>query len=312
MCGIGGFYKVGSDKAPTEAIASLWTALEARGRHASGFALQWEDSDSPVVFKDKGEASKHLTKLNHFSGSGANVRYALLHTRFTTQGSVDYNGNNHPVVSQGIILTHNGVLWNDGDIFDELGVSRCHQVDTEAINASLSLCGPGWTADNVEGSMSIAWVEEDNPDTVYLMTNGNNPLVIGRTTDGDVVWCSTRRILDESDFVMADVFHAVPFKLYSIGPDGAIRSRFVSDQRADPDRGWQIHASQRTYSGEWGFGTTAPKKKPRKARKSSKKAKRSKKSKKSKEGRTVSKELEDFLLVQGMVKDKDGDWRWVN
>ena len=296
MCGIGGYYKVGPSPAPVGAISSLWTALEARGRHASGFALQWEDSDSPVVFKAKGEASKHLTKLHHFSGSGSNVRYVMLHTRYTTQGSVDYNGNNHPVVSQGIILTHNGVLWNDGDIFDELGVNRLHQVDTEAINASLSLCGPGWTADNVQGSMSIAWVEEDNPDTVYLMTNGNNPLVIGRTDNGDVVWASTKSILEDSDFVMSDVFHAVPFKLYSIGPDGAIRSRFISDQRKDPDVGWQIHASQRTYRGEWGFGTTAPKRKARKARKSSKKAKK------------IYRNHVDALVSQGWVRDGNGDW----
>jgi hypothetical protein len=146
--------------------------------------------------------------------------------------------------------------------------------------------------------MSIAWVEEDNPDTVYLMTNGNNPLVIGRTTDGDVVWASTKSILQDSDFVMSDVFHAVPFKLYSVGPDGLIRSRYISDQRADPDVGWQIHASQRTYRGEWGFGTTAPKRKARKARKSSKQAKAVKAG--------VSK-----LLVQGWIVDEDGNWRYV-
>ena len=307
MCGIGGFYKAGTGPVPVQAIKSLWTALEARGRHASGFALQWVDSDSPVVFKQKGTASKHLTKLDHFAGTGDNVQYAMLHTRFTTQGSVDYNGNNHPVVSHGVILTHNGVLWNDGDIFDELMTTRRHQVDTEAINASLSLCGPGWTADNVQGSMSIAWVEEDSPDTVFLMTNGNNPLVIGRTTDGHIVWASTKQILERSDFVMSSVFHAMPFKLYTIGPDGAIRSRYISDQRADPDIPWQMHASERTYRGEWGFGTTTPKKKPRKARKLSKKAKKIHKKQKQ-----ASKELEDFLLVQGMVKDKDGEWRWVN
>ena len=309
MCGIGGFYKAGAGPVPVEAIKSLWVALEGRGRHAAGFALQWEDSDSPVVFKKKGPASRHLTKIDHFAGNGKNVKYTLLHTRFTTQGSVDYNGNNHPVVSHGMIVTHNGVLWNDGDIFSDLQASRLHQVDTEAINASLSLCGPGWTADNVRGSMSIAWVDEETPETVFLMTNGNNPLVIGRTTDGHVVWASTKEILEQSDFVMSNVFHAMPFKLYSVSGDGAIRSRFVSDQRAEPDIPWQMHAAQRTYRGEWGFGTPKPKKKPRKGRKASKKIQV--KQLQNRVSKKVQNDLEDYLLVQGWIKDKDGDWRYV-
>ena len=252
MCGIGGFYSATGRSAPVDAIASLWAGLESRGTHAAGFALHWHDADDLIVKKGPVAASNMVGELKHYCGSGDNTQYGLLHTRFTTQGSTKNNKNNHPVVRDGIVLTHNGVLRNDKEIFHSLGEKRTAQVDTEAINAALRCESPQWTIENVEGSMSIAWVDtQDSTKTVHLMTNGNNPLVIARTNDGDIVWASTEDILRDSveDLVDWDsMFHALPYKQYSLMPDGTIRSKFISDLRAEPDlgiswRGWYTGGS---------------------------------------------------------------------
>ena len=255
MCGIGGFYNCTGGKTPVKALKSLWRGLEGRGTHAAGFALQWVGADKPVVLKQPGPGHRMHKRLSKFIGTGETTQYVLLHTRFTTQGSTSNNQNNHPVVSQGMIVTHNGVLYNDSDIIAQLGVTPVGEVDTEAINAGLRHKSPGWVLDEVDGSMSVAWVDSTKPDFVNLMTNGDNPLVIARTTRGDIVWASTKSILDASKFKVKTFFHAQPFKVYTIGPDGAMRSKVVSDQRADPDYGWMRHAASRQPA--WMMGTQA-------------------------------------------------------
>mgnify|MGYP001490108064 CR=1 FL=1 len=43
----------------------------------------------------------------------------MLHTRYSTQGNKHNNGNNHPVLGHGYIVTHNGVIHGDDDyVFD--------------------------------------------------------------------------------------------------------------------------------------------------------------------------------------------------
>jgi len=235
MCAIGGYYSVSGSPTPVRAIKSLWRAMEARGTHAAGLAVGWKDSDKPITYKAPKRAGKMLNVVKKYA-KGKNTRYVMLHTRFTTQGSVMNNGNNHPITNHGIVLTHNGVLYNDNEIFQLLNMNRVNEVDTEAINAALRHTTPQWTLENIDGSMSIAWVDErDSMGTVHLATNGENPLVIARTKSNDIVWASTKSILEKSDFVLRETFHATPYKVYTITPDGVIRSEYVSDFRCEPD-----------------------------------------------------------------------------
>ena len=141
MCGIAG-WKRGPQTVsmPTEAIASTWIAIEERGKHAAGVGWYWMDSDAPCVYKGAQKASKQV-ESGVLDKVGSMVDWVLLHTRYTTQGSTAQNGNNHPIVGHGHILTHNGVLWNAAETFKTLGVSRLHEGDSEAINAALSHSG---------------------------------------------------------------------------------------------------------------------------------------------------------------------------
>ena len=56
--------------------------------------------------------------------------------------------------------------------------------------------------------------------------------MIGRTTDGNVVWASNLYHLDSFD--LESSFNAQPFKHYWVGPSGVIESRWVSDERIMP------------------------------------------------------------------------------
>lgn len=252
MCGIGGFYKgsVGGET-PTTLINNLWCSLENRGTHAAGIVVGWGGSDAPVSKKAAKSASECSKMLNLAKGS--NTQYVLLHTRYTTQGSTENNGNNHPVIGHGITLTHNGVLSNDKQIFNKLGVKRLHQVDTEAINAALSYKSPKWMIENVMGSMSLAWVEtKENVNKVHLLTNGRNPLVIGRTKSNDIVWASTKTHLEQSGFDFVKIFDAIPYKQYTISEGGRISSSILSKKTSYPANNRQVHSSQsKATSEDW-------------------------------------------------------------
>jgi glucosamine 6-phosphate synthetase-like amidotransferase/phosphosugar isomerase protein len=253
MCGIGGWIRGDSHRMDPDAIATLWTALEERGRHAAGIGWSWTDADRPCIYKAPRKASS-LVDSGVLDKVGTMVDYLLLHTRYSTHGSTTYNGNNHPVQGHGFIVTHNGVLQNDDETFQTLDVNRLHQVDSEAINATLRYSGVESVADELEGSISIAWVDETDSTTVHLFTNGLNPLVIGRTVDGDIVWASGLHHLEQA-FEMASYFHAEPFKHYWVDTTQeilTIRSEWVSTQRTTPT----ILRSLGGYGGERGHATT--------------------------------------------------------
>lgn len=236
MCGIGGIF-IGEGQADLASLSTLFEGLSDRGKHACGFSYRWNDSDKDLVWKAAISSIEAVKQGILASKIGSNLSYALLHTRYTTQGSTAYNGNNHPITGHNIILTHNGVISNDDRIFQTLGVNRLHQVDSECLNAALSHESPSWLIDNIHGAASIAWVDiTQNQHEVHLLTNGRNPLVIGRTVEGHVVWASNKYHLEDS-FNLAATFNAIPFKQYTISKGAGepmITSKFISNKRADP------------------------------------------------------------------------------
>jgi glutamine phosphoribosylpyrophosphate amidotransferase len=233
MCGISGIRKF--SEIPTEAVEDLWSNIDDRGKHACGVAWLWNDADKPQVFKQKGSSSQAVKQGIFQNKVGKLWDWCMFHARFTTQGSVDNNFNNHPIVRDGIILTHNGVITNDYKPFFEFGQSRQGQVDTESLNVALRYGGVKWLCENMQGSFSIAWVDtQKSTSEINLLTNGNNPLVIGRTKDGDIVWASCERHLLHLD--IKKWFRATPFKKYTITEDGFISSEWIlenSDKWAD-------------------------------------------------------------------------------
>jgi len=254
MCGIGGFYNVSTGSVPVKSLKSLWKALEVRGTHASGFGVGWYDTDVPITVKKAGP-THHLTKQLEKFVSGSYVQYVLLHTRHATQGNVTQNGNNHPIQEHEFTTTHNGWINNYSEIINELRdeppfhLTPNNEVDSECLNMILKAYTPEVMASWVDGPVSLAWVDHTQPELVHLFTNGLNPLVIGRTVDGgNIVWASTERILEQSDFDIAEYFHATPFKQYTLSPDGKISSLRIAPTHRTPHWG-HYRAARSTW--EW-------------------------------------------------------------
>jgi len=222
MCGIGGIYLKDRTVFDSKNLKKLWNNLEDRGKHASGIAFMWQDADKPVVRKGPQTASDFSDKI--ISDMGIMIQYALVHTRYSTQGSTNNNGNNHPVVRDNIIMTHNGVIFNDNEMLSELNTNPKYDVDTEALVLGIKELGIGWTANNADGSMSVAWVDSNKSEEVNLFTNGRNPLVIAELSCGSIVWASGYHHLEHYNPVA--YFHAVPGVVYQLSPKG-VRAKVI-------------------------------------------------------------------------------------
>ncbi len=226
MCGIGGFY----DLRHGEHALELFKSIADRGMHASGFAVWSQEYDYPLVMK-RPYSSRQWAREMVFPFNRPS-KVLLLHTRYATQGDKQNLDNNHPILYGNTILTHNGVLQNDDEVFRLLNCKRHAQVDSEALAAAIELKGIQWAVDHCRGSMSIAWIDKTKPNTLNLFTNGLNPLVLGVYGEETIVYASQPHHLDS---INADIewWHAQVGVHYEI-TDGKVFMHYLKGTWRDP------------------------------------------------------------------------------
>lgn len=191
MCGIAGFSLAPGDPVDAgELSRALLLGIESRGRHATGVA--YVDGDCPVLHKAPITATNFVKKAAF--GIPSEARVAILHTRYGTQGAATDNRNNHPIDVGGILGIHNGVVWNDRELFARLpDGTRIARVDSEAIFATLLHGGePAVEAlARVKGSASVAWLDTvGDPTVVHMSRVSMSPVVVVFTDAGSMVFAS--------------------------------------------------------------------------------------------------------------------------
>lgn len=122
MCGIFGFV---SNTAQTPGgLRSLAHHAEQRGRDSSGLVVARHDRYE--VRRSDFAIHRLLKKI-----TVGETRLVMGHSRLITNGLAD----NQPVVRDGIIVIHNGIVVNCDDIWQSLNKTRELQVDSEVIAA---------------------------------------------------------------------------------------------------------------------------------------------------------------------------------
>ncbi len=125
----------------------------------------------------------------------------ILHTRMKTQGSEKNNANNHPLFSKnGIAIVHNGIIYNDKEIFGKK--ERDAEVDSESILHLLSMKVKGDKIkrlfDKVEGSFAVAMLDKYFPERLVLIKK-DNPIDLYYDSKDDILYfCSEREIMQEA------------------------------------------------------------------------------------------------------------------
>ena len=197
MCGIMGYYSFGKTTPNKDKITNMFSLLESRGRDASGIAFIRDNN--LIVHKDALKSSEFV-KTNDWKELVL-PSSMILHTRMKTQGSEKNNANNHPLFSKnGIAIVHNGIIYNDKEIFGKK--QRDAEVDSESILHLLSMKMKGdrikHLFEKVEGSFAVAMIDKNNPKRLVLIKK-ENPIDLYYDSKDDILYfCSEREIMQEA------------------------------------------------------------------------------------------------------------------
>ncbi len=213
MCGIYGFaFRQGGVRAKETSalLSSLIMLSESRGKEAAGIAIR--NDRELKVYKEANRGSafmetktfKGLTQEMLSAESLKRSHVALIgHTRLVTNGSMERNDNNQPVVRGGMVCIHNGIIVNDGKLFAEHGLQRTCEVDTEVLLALVEqkrkegadvTTAIGNAFQEIRGTASVALLAQDL--NVLALASNNGSLYVLGGTDG-VAFASERFMLEE-------------------------------------------------------------------------------------------------------------------
>lgn len=171
-------------------VDSLFRLSESRGKEASGIAVR--TGRSITVLKEPYAASKlikskayknlfNLIKSEGYTGRSNSIPFAIIgHSRLVTNGKSELNCNNQPVIKDGVVGIHNGIIVNDGSLWKaNPNLNRKYDVDTEVLLSLLQLSrkengsitgAVKKSFDSINGSASVALLFDD-ADCVLLATN---------------------------------------------------------------------------------------------------------------------------------------------
>lgn len=236
MCGIAG-YSLGPDSRVERTLAAqaLLAGIAERGADAVGYAFRDRRPEVSVT-KLRGGASAILDEI----AVPASARQALIHVRDYTKGHPDVDANNHPVRHGTVVGIHNGVVVNDDALLARYGIERNEPqmtVDSEAIFALMEQRRHDSRAlEELRGTMAAAWLDEREPERLYLARGLARPLFVGRA-DGDLFFASTRRALTIVEAVIRRRLDARAVR------EGrwleVVHGRIVRERRFRPDRSYR-------------------------------------------------------------------------
>jgi len=173
MCGIFGIINLSDPKI----VNKLFIQSLSRGKDSSGIASVSKNNIS--VFKLAQAANKFI-KNPTTKKLIKNSKALIGHARMVTNGSMNFNDNNQPVIKDGLVAIHNGIIVNDKQLWQQhKNLKRQYQVDTEIllslfrqnINKNPNLIKAfGKTIKEIEGAVSTAILFEDQ-NKLLLYTN---------------------------------------------------------------------------------------------------------------------------------------------
>jgi glucosamine 6-phosphate synthetase-like amidotransferase/phosphosugar isomerase protein len=236
MCGIAG-YSLSPDSPVKRTLAAqaLLAGIAERGADAVGYASRGPDGTVDVT-KLRGGASALLDEITVPPAA----LETLIHVRDYTKGHPEIAANNHPIRHGAVVGIHNGLIENDDAVLDRYGIERQEDemtVDSEAIFALMELRGHEPRAlRELRGAMAAAWLDERDPEVLYLARGIGRPLWIGRTAK-DLFFASTRRalaILEAALHVRLEAREVRKGRLLQVAAGSILRER-----RFRPDRSYR-------------------------------------------------------------------------
>jgi len=207
MCGIFGIVANQNSDLSLPVFQKITTRLfilsESRGKEAAGLAAAI--ANQIIIYKQpiasskliKSEPYKNVLNeiLTAASYSSTNKNLTQInqpltligHTRLVTNGGQSFLHNNQPVIKDGLVGVHNGIIVNEQNIWNDFpSLQRQYQVDTEVL---LSLFRFFW---HESGSLKAATAKVfqtiKGTASIAMLGNDFTPLILA-TNNGSLHYC---------------------------------------------------------------------------------------------------------------------------
>ena len=133
-----------------KSLTTLALLSESRGKDSSGLVFRNESETElhvlkgavPISYllkrKEVGHQIDRMSRLTHNGGSvGQKSAFAVMgHSRLVTNGSQISDANNQPVIKDGVIGIHNGIIVNENELWSRYPeIRREYEIDTEVMLA---------------------------------------------------------------------------------------------------------------------------------------------------------------------------------
>jgi glucosamine--fructose-6-phosphate aminotransferase (isomerizing) len=221
LCGIFGIV-IGenlklSPKELMQIVNSIFKLSESRGKEASGLALRIDKSiyvlkepiTSSKLVKTKQYKQLFSQTLKEQGFDGVQLKGPIVvlgHSRLQTNGLSEINTNNQPVVKDGAVGVHNGIIVNDSKLWKTYpAIAKKYDVDTEVFLSLLQMFRVQGKSvveavrlvfEHIEGSASVA-VEFDDVNNLVLASNTGSLYMALSKSEKILVFASEKYILQQ-------------------------------------------------------------------------------------------------------------------
>ncbi|RAI33227.1 hypothetical protein [Rhodoplanes serenus] len=208
MCGIFGFVVAPQAKFDRRSLLpitrELYLLSESRGKEAAGLAVVYPDRIEVLKAPVRGRALIGSPQfgamldgaVNGWRFEAPDPIVLFGHTRMVTNGSASDHGNNQPVIKDGLVCIHNGIVVNDEELWrNHPHLVREAEVDTEALLAIVAERRAGNHA--LSEAVATVFGEARGANSIALAGVQDDALVLA-TANGSLFFAASR---DETTLV---------------------------------------------------------------------------------------------------------------
>jgi glucosamine 6-phosphate synthetase-like amidotransferase/phosphosugar isomerase protein len=196
-------------------LQNLLINCQARGRSATGVAIAnnkrivvIKNNLSAEKFVKTSQFKKFLEQYLCFDQEKHNdpLIQIIGHCRMPTKGTPLNNKNNHPIVTKSFVGVHNGVIFNDDQLFDDYknDFERDGEVDSEIIFKLIEKYYIDYknmpkaiqsANSELSGGMACAFVTSKNPYLLWLFRHASPVSILHYKKVGMIIFASDEKYI---------------------------------------------------------------------------------------------------------------------
>ena len=231
MCGIFGVISKKEAKYSKSFIEKSLTSLakfsESRGKDTSGLCV-FDQKDNKLIINKGNTHTTELFKKKNVKDSlkylhTSDTKFAFGHSRLVTNGTQLNANNNQPILKDGVIGIHNGIITNEDELWGvNPDINREYEIDTEVLLAlirkELNLtnnieASVAKSISSIEGTASVALMFDDY-DKFVLATNNGSLYILQAE---DIIFFASERAMMNSFIKKCNLKSIVPdFKVFQL------------------------------------------------------------------------------------------------